>query len=352
MGRTWIRDPLAVLLPDGVDADAGVVVADGVITETLSRGARPAAPVDEVVDASRKVLLPGLVNTHHHFFQTLTRAWAPVASVGLFDWLTRLYEVWQHLAPADLVIATQTALVELLMSGCTTTSDHHYLFPAGLEEAIDIQVEQALALGIRVHLTRGSMTRGRDDGGLPPQAVIQDPEVIMDDSRRLVARYHDPRPGAMVRIALAPCAPFTVTRQTMRDAAALAEDLDVRLHTHLAETLDEERFLLDTYGLPDRGLPGERRLAGGADLARARHPLRRCRDHPAGRGRGGHHLLSGLQHAARLGHLSGAGTGGRRCTGRARRGWLGLQRRLLADRRRARGSAATTAAVRGGGRHP
>ena len=198
---------------------------------------------------SRHVILPGLINTHHHFYQTLTRAWAPVVNTPLFPWLTNLYPVWARLTPRDLELATTVALAELLLSGCTTAADHHYLFPAGMDAAIDVQVEVARRLGVRVLLTRGSMTLGERDGGLPPQSTVQDPDVILADSERLITTYHERGPGAMVQIGLAPCSPFSVTREIMRDTAALAEQHDVRLHTHLAETIDEEDFCREMFGL-------------------------------------------------------------------------------------------------------
>ncbi|HLV05303.1 MAG TPA: 8-oxoguanine deaminase [Actinomycetaceae bacterium] len=248
-GRTWIRRPLAVLTPDGEDANGGIVVEGDRVVELLPAGTEPAAPCDEVVDASEHVVVPGLINTHHHFYQTLTRAWGPVASVELFPWLTSLYPVWARLTPRDLELATTVALAELLLSGCTTAADHHYLFPGGLDEAIDVQVAVARRLGVRAHLTRGSMSLGQDDGGLPPQSVVQDAETILEDSRRLVATYHERGEGAQIQVALAPCSPFSVTREIMRDSALLAEELDVRLHTHLAETLDEEDFCLEMFGM-------------------------------------------------------------------------------------------------------
>ena len=249
VGRTWIKNPLAVLAAEGLDARGGVVVEGDRIVEVLGAGEQPAAPCETVLDAGEHVVLPGLINTHHHFYQTLTRAWTPVVSAELFPWLVNLYPVWAQLTPRDLELATTAALAELLLSGCTTAADHHYLFPGGLEDAIDIQVDVARRLGLRAVLTRGSMTLGTDDGGLPPQDVVQDLDTILADSRRLVESHHERGPGAQIQIALAPCSPFSVTRGAMRDSAVLAEELDVRLHTHLAETLDEERFCVETFGL-------------------------------------------------------------------------------------------------------
>ncbi|WP_372434193.1 8-oxoguanine deaminase [Arthrobacter sunyaminii] len=248
-GRLWVKNPLAAFTANELDAAGGLVIENGVITEVLAAGQSPAAPCAEVFDASAHVLLPGLINTHHHFYQTLTRAWAPVVNTPLFPWLKNLYPVWARLTPADLELATTVALSELLLSGCTTAADHHYLFPDGLEDGIDVQVDVVRKLGMRAMLTRGSMTLGEDDGGLPPQHTVQAPDVILEDSRRLIRDYHERGDGAVIQIGLAPCSPFSVTRDIMRDSAALAEEYDVRLHTHLAETMDEEAFCLETFGL-------------------------------------------------------------------------------------------------------
>ncbi|MFT6287346.1 MAG: 8-oxoguanine deaminase [Halieaceae bacterium] len=246
--RCWIRDPLACFTATGQSADGGVVVADGVIVEIVSNGHQPSQPVDLIFDAREHVLLPGLINTHHHFYQTLTRAFPHALNKELFDWLKSLYPVWASLQPAMLYSATRVALAELLLSGCTTSADHHYLFPAGMEEAIDAQVRARESIGSRVTLTRGSMSLGEDDGGLPPQSTVQADDTILCDSERLIERYHDAGEGAFVQIALAPCSPFSVTESLMRDTALLARKYKVRLHTHLAETLDEETFCQQTFG--------------------------------------------------------------------------------------------------------
>jgi 8-oxoguanine deaminase len=247
--RLWIKNPQAAFTANHLDASGGLVVSAGVITEVLVAGQQPSAPCDETFDARNHVLLPGLINTHHHFYQTLTRAWGPVANAPLFPWLQNLYPVWARLTPRDLELATTVALAELLLSGCTTAADHHYLFPAGLEDAIDIQVEAVRRLGMRATLTRGSMTLGTDDGGLPPQSTVQAAEVVLADSERLVHQYHERGDDAVIQVALAPCSPFSVTKEIMAESAALAEGLDVRLHTHLAETLDEEDFCREMFGL-------------------------------------------------------------------------------------------------------
>ncbi len=244
--RTWIKDPLAILAEA---AARGIVVEDGRIVETLARGAEPRAPVDAVFDASRHVVLPGLVNAHHHFYQTLTRAHPAAINRELFGWLTALYPIWARLTPRELRLAARLALVELLLSGCTTAADHHYLYPAGLEHAVDIEVEEARALGVRMTVTRGAMNRSQKDGGLPPDTVVQDADAILADSERVLKLFHDPEPGALIRIALAPCSPFSVDRDLMRETARLAERYDCQLHTHLCETADEERFCLAMYGV-------------------------------------------------------------------------------------------------------
>jgi 8-oxoguanine deaminase len=243
-GPIWLRDPLAILADN---AAGGVVVQDGKVVELVPAGAQPSAPA-QAFDASAHVVLPGLINTHHHFYQTLTRALPAALDRELFAWLGALYPVWARLTPAAHEAASTLAMAELLLSGCTTTTDHHYVFPAGLEDAIDIQVAAARRLGIRVVLTRGSMNRSIKDGGLPPDEVVQDEDSILSDSERLIAQHHDPDPFAMVQVALAPCSPFSVTTSLMTRTAELAARTGVRLHTHLAETADEDRFCQDTLG--------------------------------------------------------------------------------------------------------
>ncbi|UNW05899.1 amidohydrolase family protein [Acinetobacter variabilis] len=244
MTTLWIKNPLAVFTANDLDARGGLVIRDGKIIELVALGQTPASPYDQFFDAQNLVITPGLINSHHHFYQTLTRAWAPVVNAPLFPWLKTLYPVWAKLNTEQHYLATQIALSELLLSGCTFAADHHYLFPQQLSDAIDVQVEASEQLGIRVMLTRGSMSLGEDSGGLPPQHTVQDMDTILLDSERLVQKYHQRSADAMVNIALAPCSPFSVTQEIMRESAALAEKLDVRLHTHLAETLDEEEFCL------------------------------------------------------------------------------------------------------------
>ena len=241
----WIKDPLAIFAEG---AERGLLVAGGRIVELVGRGAEPSHAVSATFEAGRHVVLPGLINSHHHFYQTLTRACPAAIDKEFFAWLKALYPIWAGLEPDGFALAVRVALAELMLSGCTTASDHHYVFPARLREAIDIEVAEAVDLGIRVHLTRGSMSLSEDDGGLPLRSVVQADEEILADSQRLVERHHDPADGAMVRIALAPCSPFSVTTRLMAETAALAERLDVRLHTHLAETADENSYCEATFG--------------------------------------------------------------------------------------------------------
>src|SRR5687768_3531690 len=249
--RTLIRDARLVITMDDARRriPGGYVVVDG---ETIAElGSGPPPHVEEGtrrIDARGKVVLPGLVNTHHHLPQTLTRNVPRVQEAPLFTWLTELYEVWRGTTADAVDAAARVGLGELLLTGCTTTTDHLYLFPRGEDRLIDVEIAAARDLGIRFQPTRGSMSRGRSLGGLPPDDVVQDEATILADSRRLIREHHDPRPGAMTRIALAPCSPFSVTDDLMRRTADLAREHGVRLHTHLAETLDEDAYCLEMYG--------------------------------------------------------------------------------------------------------
>ena len=240
----WIKNPLAILA-DG--AERGIVLQDGRIVELVPAGQSPTAPNVEIYDAGEHVVLPGLINTHHHFYQTLTRAVPAALDRELFPWLQALYPIWARLTPEALDLGMTLAMAELVLSGCTTTTDHHYVFPAGLEDAIDIEVAAAKRFGLRVLLTRGSMNLSQRDGGLPPDSVVQDEDAILADSERVVARYHEAGQGATVQIALAPCSPFSVTTALMRSTAELAARLNVRMHTHLAETEDENRYCQEVH---------------------------------------------------------------------------------------------------------
>ena len=240
----WICDPLAILAKG---AERGFVLQNGRIVELVARGGTPATPNVAVFNAREHVIIPGLINTHHHFYQTLTRALPAALDRELFAWLRALYPIWARLTPEALDLAVTVAMAELLLSGCTTTTDHHYVFPVGLDNAIDIEVAAARRLGIRTVLTRGSMNLSQRDGGLPPDSVVQDEDKILIDSERLIAAYHQTGDGAMSQIALAPCSPFSVTTSLMRATAELAARKAVRLHTHLAETEDENRFCQQLY---------------------------------------------------------------------------------------------------------
>ena len=244
--RTWIKSPLAVL--STAPAEGGIVVDGNVIEQLLPAGESPSHPVEHIVDASQSVLIPGLVNTHHHYYQTLTRALPVALNKELFAWLKSLYPVWAGLDEAMIAVATELATAELLLSGCTTSADHHYLFSAASTGALDAQVEAITKTGIRSVLTRGSMSVGEQQGGLPPQSTVQDEETILADCQRVISRYHDPAEGAMLQIALAPCSPFSVSSQLMVDTASLARQHNVRMHTHLAETEDETAYCERMFG--------------------------------------------------------------------------------------------------------
>ncbi|KGB81518.1 8-oxoguanine deaminase [Rhodovulum sp. NI22] len=244
--RLWIRSPLAVMAEN---AAGGLVIEDGRIVELVA-GARPAGPVDEVFDGSRHVVIPGLVNAHHHFYQTLTRAHPQAINKELFPWLQALYPLWgSHLNRDTFRIGVRLALVELLMSGCTTASDHLFVFGRDMADAVDIEAEEARALGMRVALTRGAINMGTSSGGIADERLIQDYDAVLADCERVLGAYHDRSDGAMTTVALAPCAPFNVTRQLMIDTAEMADKHDCRLHTHLGETHDEDEFCLSKYGM-------------------------------------------------------------------------------------------------------
>jgi 8-oxoguanine deaminase len=233
--------------------DGAVLISDNRIVWVGATGELPVestGAIDRTINAAGKIVLPGLVNTHHHFYQTLTRAIPSAQNAVLFNWLKILYPIWAELTPDDVRISAQLALVELLLSGCTTSSDHHYLWPNG--SRLDDQFEAADTVGTRFHGTRGSMSLGESQGGLPPDRITEDEDDILLDCRRVVETYHDTARYAMRRVALAPCSPFSVTPDLMRESAALARSFGpnakVRLHTHLAETKDEEEFCLEHFG--------------------------------------------------------------------------------------------------------
>ncbi len=213
-------------------ADGGVFVRDHAIEAVGPSGELPAS-ADVVIDARDQIVFPGLVNTHHHMYQTLTRVVRKAQDCELFDWLRTLYPIWARLTPEMVRVSTQTAMAELLLSGCTTSSDHLYLFPNGVR--LDDSIEAAHEIGMRFHAARGSMSVGESAGGLPPDGVVEREDAILNDSQRVIERWHDARRFAMQRIVIAPCSPFSVSRELMRDAAVLARQHRVCLHTHLAE---------------------------------------------------------------------------------------------------------------------
>lgn len=234
-------DDIGREIPDGA-----VLLRDGEI-EAVGPTAELTASADEVVDARGLVLLPGLVCTHHHFFQTLTRNLPAAQDAELFDWLVAHYLIWARLTPEAVRVATEVALAELLLSGCTTAADHGYIWPNGAR--VDDQIAVARAMGVRFHASRGSMSRGRSQGGLPPDEAVEDEDAILRDSERVIREHHDPGRFAMTRVVLAPCSPFSVTPELMRATAELARKHEnVYLHTHLCETVDEERYCVEQYG--------------------------------------------------------------------------------------------------------
>lgn len=225
--------------------DGGLFVRDGFIEQVGPTTQLP-LEADEIIDLSGCIVFPGLINTHHHFYQTLTRAVPAAQNANLFTWLKTLYPIWARLQPRDIYLSTQLALAELALSGCTTASDHLYLFPNG--SRLDDEIQAGLEIGMRLHASRGSMSLGESQGGLPPDRVVEKEDAILADSRRLIEAYHDPNPGSMTQIVLAPCSPFSVSADLMRQSAALAREYGVHLHTHLAETQDEEAFCMEKVG--------------------------------------------------------------------------------------------------------
>jgi cytosine/adenosine deaminase-related metal-dependent hydrolase len=223
--------------------DGGLFVRDNQIVQVGATAELPEA-ADTLIDARGMIVLPGLVNTHHHLYQTLTRCVAQDSA--LFDWLTTLYPIWARLTPEAVTVSAKVGLAELMLSGCTTSSDHLYIYPNGCR--LEHEIEAAVELGMRFTATRGSMSLGRSQGGLPPDNCVEAEAAILADSRRAIEAYHQVQRFGMVQVALAPCSPFSVSSDLMRESAALARAYGVRLHTHLAETRDEERFCLEKFG--------------------------------------------------------------------------------------------------------
>ena len=242
MAEVLIRGAGDILTMDATVTGTDILIRDGVIAG-VGTGL---TTVGEVVDATACLVTPGLVNTHHHLYQTLTRAVPAGQDALLFGWLRALYPIWARFTPDHVHVATQLGLAELALSGCTTSSDHLYLFPNGVR--LEDTIHAAADVGLRFHPTRGAMSIGASDGGLPPDVLVESEASILADSIRVVDAFHDPAPGSMCRVGIAPCSPFSVSRELMRDAALLARDKGVMLHTHLAENDEDVAFSLDRFG--------------------------------------------------------------------------------------------------------
>ncbi|MGZ6389953.1 MAG: 8-oxoguanine deaminase [Ktedonobacterales bacterium] len=248
MPSLLIKHAVLLVTMDDADtrvSDGGVYVEDNVIRQVGPTSELPQT-ADSVVDASNMVILPGLVNTHHHFYQTLTRNIPAAQDANLFTWLRTLYPIWAGLTPEAIYVSTKTAMAELMLSGCTTTSDHTYIWPNGAR--LDDQIRAAREMGMRFHASRGSMSVGESRGGLPPDSVVEGEDAILRDSLRVIEEHHDPQRYAMLRIVLAPCSPFSVSPELMRESIALARAHGVHSHTHLAETRDEEVYCREAFG--------------------------------------------------------------------------------------------------------
>ncbi|PWK61167.1 8-oxoguanine deaminase [Roseicyclus mahoneyensis] len=245
MRELLLRKARAVVTMDDAGAelaDADILIRDGAIV-AVGQGL---ATSGEVLDCAGCVVTPGLVNTHHHLYQTLTRAVPGAQDAALFGWLTTLYPIWARFTPEHIRVSALTGLAELALSGCTMSSDHLYLYPNG--SRLDDTIEAADQIGLRLHATRGAMSIGQSKGGLPPDSLVEDEAAILSDCLRVIDAFHDPRPQAMIRVAVAPCSPFSVSRELMRDAALLARDKGVMLHTHLAENDEDIAYSLEKFG--------------------------------------------------------------------------------------------------------
>ena len=249
MSQLLIKNASAIVTCDDADhvfRNTDVLIRDGVISQI---GKVQTADADEVIDASDMIVYPGLINTHHHLYQTFSRNLPSVQNMELFDWLRALYRIWENLNSDVIFHSSLTGMGELMKSGCTTCFDHHYVFPGGDSKGfLDAQFAAAGDLGIRMYASRGSMDLSEKDGGLPPDGVVQTADEILEDSLHAVERFHDPSFGSMRMVALAPCSPFSASEELYRQSALLARSLGVRLHTHLCETMDEEKYVLEKYG--------------------------------------------------------------------------------------------------------
>ena len=244
MSRLFANGWVVTMDDAGTEHPAGWMLVEG--TEIVGLGGGPEPDADERVDLHGAVVTPGLINTHHHLYQTLTRARAQQAD--LFTWLRELYPVWAGIDAESEYAAARTGLAELALSGCTTVFDHHYVFPRGRDGLIEAEVQAARELGVRIVASRGSMDLGVSDGGLPPDELVEEIDAVLADTERLVSELHEPGTGARIQIAVAPCSPFSVTRRLMTESAALARRLGLTLHTHLAETVEEDAYCMELYG--------------------------------------------------------------------------------------------------------
>ncbi len=237
---------IATMDDAGAEHLDGWILIDGGTIAGVGHDRPPVQGEVERVDGQELVAIPGLVNTHHHLFQTMTRVWAQ--EQGLFGWLKELYPVWARMTLDWERTAARIALAELALSGCSTTTDHHYVFPTGVTGLLEAEIEAARQIGLRFHPCRGSMNLGQSKGGLPPDSIVQDLDTVLAETEQAIRRFHDPKPGSMLRIAVGPCSPFSVSERLMRESAALARRHGVRLHTHIAETLDEEAYCWQKFG--------------------------------------------------------------------------------------------------------
>ncbi|OYD15179.1 8-oxoguanine deaminase [candidate division WOR-3 bacterium JGI_Cruoil_03_44_89] len=243
-----IKNVSFIVTPKAMIEDCDIYI-EGVEIKSISHNIEPSLP-SRVIDGRGKIVIPGLVNTHHHLYQTLTRNIPLIQNKGLFEWLNVLYNIWQGLNPEAIYTSALVGFAELLLTGCTTTSDHLYVFPPGIsDDFIDEEVRAAAKMGIRFHPLRGSMSRGRSEGGLPPDNLVESEDSIIKESERIISKFHNPNRLSMCRVGLAPCSPFSVTERLLKDTLLLARDKGVRCHTHLAETIDEENYCKKIYGM-------------------------------------------------------------------------------------------------------
>ncbi len=248
MTTLLVRNADILVTMDGARREitgGGLFVRDGVI-EAVGTTADLPGSADDILDLSGHVVVPGLINTHHHFYQNLTRAVPAAQDATLFKWLQTLYPIWSRIGPDEVRISASVALAEMALSGCTCSSDHLYIFPNGAR--LDDEIDAAREIGVRLHAMRGAMSIGEGDGGLPPDSLVEKEPLILDDCIRVIQDHHDPKPGAMIRVGVAPCSPFSVSRELMRNAALLARDHGVMMHTHLAENDDDISYSLEKFG--------------------------------------------------------------------------------------------------------